>query len=156
MRLYFLRHGHAEDGADDHARQLTRDGAQRVVIAAKVMVKMDIKPKAIFSSPRVRARQTAEIVAEELGLIVDIREEVNFDFDVPKIKTLIAPHGDHDDLMFVGHEPTLSLAVMDLTGGNVEMKKGGLAMVELTSRDPLRGMLVWLIAPRVFEAAYDF
>jgi hypothetical protein len=46
----------------------------------------------------------------------------------------------------------MSDTVGELTGGQVVMKKGGLARVDIHSRAPLRGALVWLIAPRVFEA----
>lgn len=154
MKLYLLRHGHAEpggNGIDDRERQLTDEGVQRMTTAAAVMAKLELCPKFIFSSPRVRARQTAEIVAEALNMTIDIRDEVNFDFSVDKIKSLTTQMDDSEDAMFVGHEPSMSLVVEALTGGEVEMKKGGLAMIEVVSREPFEGVLVWLIAPKVFD-----
>ena len=57
------------------------------------------------------------------------------------------------ELMFVGHEPSMSEVVGDLIGGEVVMKKGGMARVDGTFfASPLEGELVWLIAPKVFDA----
>jgi len=153
MKLYFLRHAEAEDGGEisDHERRLTPRGIERITTAAEVMARLDIAPLYIYSSPRVRARQTAEITAQALGLAVDVREEVNYDFSVKAVQLLIKSLGDDDDVMFVGHEPSFSQTVGEITGASLEMKKGGLARVDLVSRNPLRGVLVWLIAPAVFD-----
>lgn len=154
MRLYFLRHGHAEDGGflDDHERQLTQEGIDQMHIAANVIQRLGIQPAHIFSSPRVRAVQTAEIVAAKLGTTVQIREEVNFDFSVRAVMHLIQGVSATADVMFVGHEPTFSQVVGALTGARVAMKKGGLARVDLLNSQNASGILVWLIAPAVFGA----
>jgi phosphohistidine phosphatase len=153
MRLFFVRHGIAEDGngIDDFERKLTQAGIEQMRTSAKVMADLKIAPKQIFSSPRVRARQTADIVAEALGVQVEVREEVGFEFTTEAVASLINGLPDDAEVMFVGHEPSFSETVGALTGGGkVMMKKGGLARVDLFSRVPLRGMLIWLIAPRVF------
>lgn len=154
MRLYLLRHGHAEPGGSisDHDRELTREGIERLQTAARVMRQLNVSPARIFSSPRVRARQTAEIVAEATGTPVEIRDEVNFSFDRQAIRALIQDLPDSDDVMFVGHEPSFSMAVHSLTGAEVEMKKGGLARVDIHDPASPHGVLVWLIAPKVFDA----
>jgi len=154
MKLYFVRHSIAEDGNDiqDFDRKLTKEGSDQMRIAAKGMAALKIAPVRIYSSPRVRARQTADIVAETLGLKVEVREEVNFDFNILAIETLIADLSDSEDVMFVGHEPSFSETVGTLIGGGkVVMKKGGLSRVDVYSRKPLRGALIWMIAPKVFE-----
>lgn len=154
MKLYFLRHGEAEPGGSisDHERQLTAKGEERVAAAAEVLVALGINPLTIFSSPRVRALQTAEIVANALEQPVHVREEVNFGFDLDAIETLLNHVPAGSDVMFVGHEPTFSLAIGELTGADVVMKTGGLARVDLELGYALRGTLVWLIAPKVFNA----
>ena len=154
MRLYFLRHGHAEDGGmgSDHDRELTAEGIARLNTAAKAMRQLEIRPAVIFSSPRVRAQQTAEIVAKALEAEVQIREEVNFRFDAPAVRRLISQLDDEDEAMFVGHEPSMGLTVRALTGAEIEMKKGGLVRVDVLNRHTTRGVLVWLIAPKVFDA----
>lgn len=154
MRLYFFRHGEAEDGMDkdDYDRVLTERGAARVKTAAKGLRKLGIKPAKLYSSPRIRARQTADILSDVLGVPVDERPEVDYpQFDVEKVARLIADLPQDSDVFFVGHEPTFSEAVNALTQGLIEMKKGGVARVDITGRDPLRGLLVWLIAPKVFD-----
>ena len=154
MQLYFLRHGQAEfgSGVSDHDRQLTPRGVERTRTAGRVLAALDLGITHIFSSPRVRALQTAEIVAEALGKEVDIRDEVNFGFDVDGVLELTRDLPEDANVMFVGHEPSMSVVVGRITGGVVEMKKGGLARVDLDDRGAPRGYLVWLIAPKVFDA----
>jgi phosphohistidine phosphatase len=155
MRLYFLRHGHAEDpiGITDAQRALTDYGIKRMQTAAQVMqTLLGGNLHAIYSSSRVRAQQTAEIVGQAMGQTVTIRDELNFGFSISLLKTMLTGQNPEAQLMLVGHEPTLSTVVGQLTGGNVIMKKGSLARVDLYRYDPLQGALVWLIAPRVFDA----
>lgn len=157
MKLYFLRHGEAEPGlADDAARRLTEKGIARLDVAAQVMQRLDMNPQVIYSSPRIRAQQTAEIVAEAFGLSVEIRKEVNFSFSVDAVERLIVPLPEDAEVMFVGHEPSMSTTISDLTGADVVMKKGGLARVDIVQfAPPLEGQLIWLIPPKVFEALGD-
>ncbi len=153
MRYYFLRHGIAEDLADsDFNRKLTARGARRVASSAAVMQRLNIQPAQIFSSPRLRARETAEIVAAALGMPVTLADEVNFGFDLADIRSLTAELGAGDEVMFVGHNPDMSSLVHQLTGVNVAMKKGGLARVDVYGKKARQGELVWLIAPKVFDA----
>lgn len=154
MKLYFMRHGHAESrskGIPDEERQLTSRGVERVENAAAVLARLGIAPAHIYSSPRVRAKQTADIVAETLGLPVEVHDAVNFNFSVDAVKDFVSASSD-DDLMFVGHEPTMSATIEAITRGSVVMKPGGFARVDLTSRFAVQGDLIWLIAPKVFDA----
>ena len=153
MRLYFVRHGIAEDlAASDFVRALTKRGRRRVATSANVMKRLGIEPVRIFSSPRLRARQTAEIIAEELDMPVMISEAVNFGFDLGDARSLTRKLDADDEVMFVGHNPDMSLLVSELTGVDVSMKKGGLARIDVVGRTVDEGELVWLIAPKVFDA----
>ncbi len=157
MILYFLRHAEAEThAATDHDRPLTKRGIARMETAARVLKRLGIRPSYIYASPRVRAHHTAEIVSVALNVPVEVREEINFDFSREKVEQMITELNSEDQVLFVGHEPTLSEVVGALTGGLVEMKKGGLARVDVVApTSPLRGRLVWLIAPKVFDALDD-
>ena len=156
MRYYFVRHGIAEDLVDsDFARELTERGRQRVVNSGQVMKRLNIRPKIIFTSPRLRARQTAEVIADALGMDIRISDAVNFGFDLSDIEDLTRGLESGDEVMFVGHNPDMSLVVHKLTDCNVAMKKGGLARIDVFSRKARQGELVWLIAPKVFDALYD-
>ncbi|MEO8612777.1 MAG: histidine phosphatase family protein [Chloroflexota bacterium] len=156
MKLYFFRHGHAEDADgpefDDFARRLTDKGIERTEAAARALVKLGVKPTRLYSSPRVRARQTADILAKGLGVNVLVRDEVGFGFSADFVGPLIVDAGTDAEIMFVGHEPDLSITVTKLVGGGeLVMKKGGMARVDLFSTAPLRGALVWVIPPKVFD-----
>lgn len=156
MRLYFIRHGHAEDPQgpefDDFARRLTPKGIETTRALAKLLQGVGVTPAKLYSSPRVRARQTADILAKELRVTSSVREEVNFGFNSVSVSVLIAEQPDDSDVLFIGHEPDLSLLVAELSGGaEVVMKKGGLARLDLISREPIKGTLLWLIAPRLLE-----
>lgn len=158
MELYFFRHGHAEDAQgpdfDDFARKLTDKGVERTQAAGRALHKLGVKPARIYTSPRLRARQTAEIISESLGITPEAREEVNFGFNPHLIPALIQDIANDAAVMFVGHEPDLSITVGALVGGSeIEMKKGGVARVDLLARTPLRGVLLWILTPRVLEVA---
>ncbi len=157
MKLYFFRHAEAEPGGviPDHDRSLTARGVERTSHAAGVLARLGIKPSHLYSSPRLRAVQTADILAEALKMRVEVRDELNFDFDIRALEILTAHLGEDDEVLLVGHEPTFSQTVRDLTGGRLEMKKGGVARVDVLTRTPLSGTLVWLIAPRVFDGLDD-
>ena len=153
MRYYFVRHGIAEDFADsDFARELTARGRRRVATSAEVMRRLRIRPARIFSSPRLRARQTAEIIAEALELPLTLAEAVNFGFELSDAQALCKDLASDDEVMFVGHNPDMSLIVHELTGCNLGMKKGGLARVDVIGKKARDGELVWLIAPKNFDA----
>ncbi len=154
MKLYFLRHAHAEDGTghNDHERKLTDRGVRDARAAAHVLAALGVEPAHIYASPRVRARQTAEIVAAQLDLAIEIREEVNFGFNVATLRQLLDRSSEYADLMFVGHEPTFSATIAELSGARIQMKKCGFARVDLVSQVPLRGELIWLLSPRIYKA----
>ncbi len=154
MKLYFLRHAEASyDAPSDAERALTGRGERRTRIAASVIDRLGVRPDVIYSSPRRRAYQTAAIVAKKLGMEVTIDHGLDYDFDVDVVARLIAGLDEDAELMFVGHEPSFSEVVGDLTGADVVMKKGGLARVDVDAySQPLAGVLAWLIPPKVFEA----
>ncbi|HEX2620778.1 MAG TPA: histidine phosphatase family protein [Phototrophicaceae bacterium] len=154
MKLYFLRHAHAEDGKgiSDHERKLTPGGIKAASSVSRLMVALQLKPTRVFSSPRVRASQTADIIAAPLGVTVEVREELNFDFNISAASNLTRKLSDDDSILFVGHEPSLSITIGEITGGRVEMKKSGLARVDTIGRLPLRGQLVWLLTPKVISS----
>lgn len=156
MKLYFFRHGQAEDvqmpDFDDFTRRLTDKGRERTEAAGKALVTLGVKPARLYSSQRARARETAEILGKILGVEVIAREDVGYGFHVPVVETLIADLSPNAEVMFVGHEPDLSATVSALIGGGeIVMKKGGMARVDISEVTPLHGALVWMLAPRVFD-----
>ena len=154
MRLYFFRHGIAQPGdatTPDFKRELTAEGRQRTQHAAEQIKALGISPDLLYSSPLIRARQTADILGKQLGSAVQVRREVGPGFDLQAVVALTRDLSQSGEALFVGHEPDLSLTIAALTGGHVVMKKGGFARVDVVTFQPFRGELVWLIAPKLFE-----
>ncbi len=155
MELYFLRHGSAEKRSDwqgdDAQRPLTEDGAGAVRALLRRLAATGLSVDVVVSSPLLRARQTADIAAEELahapGVVED--ERLAGDFDREALALLLDDLGRPRRALLVGHEPDFSLTVGELTGGRVICKKGGLARVDIDDEAALRGQLVWLLPPRL-------
>jgi len=154
MRLYFLRHGKAENRTDwsgaDAFRPLTTEGEEAMRREAKSLRAMDLALDVVVTSPFARARRTAEIVCDELGLsgrLVD-DERLAGGFDVRRLEQVAAAHAGAEAIMVVGHEPDFSATVAELIGGgDIVFKKGGLARVDVTAPVAGGGRLVWLLTP---------
>lgn len=136
----------------DFDRPLTQDGIKRIAREAKALAALDVALDAIVTSPLVRARQTAEIVADELTLRDKLRQDdrVGLGFSAARLAEILHDYPDAEQVMFVGHEPSMSTTVGELIGGGeVDFKKGALACVEITRESPLAGRLLWLAAPKL-------
>jgi phosphohistidine phosphatase len=125
--IWLLRHGDAEDGEGkpDAERELTKKGERQARDAGRALKELDVEIDVCLTSPKVRARQTAELACKELGAKVEDDERLSGgDFDPLE---LAAGRGD---VMMVGHEPDFSGAVALATGSRVKMKKGGIAAID--------------------------
>jgi phosphohistidine phosphatase len=154
MRIYLLRHGLADRSAwsgADFDRPLTTIGKERMEVEAEFISKLDLGLDHILTSPLARAYQTAEIVAEHLGMLdrLEIDDRISPGFGRAELAEIINKYPQADSLMVVGHEPDFSMTIEGLIGGgSVVCKKGSLARVDLTGMGFLSGELVWLIPPK--------
>jgi phosphohistidine phosphatase len=154
MRIFFMRHGPADRGrwsGADSERPLTPEGREEIEKSARRLREIGLRPDHILTSPLVRARQTAEIVAGVLestdGPVVDHR--VDPAFDVERLRSILSEYAGAQGILIVGHEPSLSEVVGVLIGGGtVVCKKGSVARVDLETPESARGELVWLLQPR--------
>ncbi len=154
MHIYFLRHGIAEDVAvgSDRARALTTEGALQMQIEARAMKRLGVKIDTLLTSPFVRARQTAAIIAEVLGHEA-ISEPLLASGMAPQALSPLLERYSGQRIMIVGHEPDLSSTISWMIGGgSISMKKGALALVELPDDQELDGILLWLAAPKLLRA----
>ena len=161
MNLYFMRHGIAVDRADggklsnDRERTLTPKGIKRLQKAAKGLVTLSLSFDRILTSPFVRARQTAQIVAEILHTEDRLEEikELCPDQSVQDLLSSLAAYSDKKNILLIGHEPLLSRTVSFLLSGNagaeVRIKKGGLCCLEVKNL-PAKGgaILNWALTPK--------
>ena len=158
MELYFLRHGIAADvgpvGLGDAGRPLTKEGIAKMQAGAHGMRRLGLRLDALLSSPLVRAHETAEIVARELGPELQLAEKLAPGCDLAQLFALLGEYRAAERVMLVGHEPDFSSLVGALTGGSqVLMKKGGLARVDIERLEQGAGTLTWLLPPRVLRNA---
>lgn len=156
MILYFLRHGLAglreEWHDDDSRRPLTKKGIKNMERQGKTIARLALRLDKIITSPLTRAVQTADIVARELNMDKQLKQDKRLapGFGGDNLQQVLADHPDATNLMLVGHEPDFSLTISALTGGsNVILKKGGLARVDISASNPMRGDLLWLLPPKI-------
>ncbi len=159
--IYLLRHGIAVDpgssGMPDDARPLTEKGIKRMRQIADGLLAIDLQIDAIITSPLVRARQTAEIVANALGL-KDLLETSNVlatGSDPATIERFLRSRAE-SRLLLVGHNPTLSELVSLMVAGArrspiCELKKGGIAALVRTEGSSGLHELSWLAPPRLLR-----
>jgi phosphohistidine phosphatase len=154
--LYFLRHGTAEPavGGDDEARQLSPDGEAALRSAATLWRRLNLRPDVVIASPLARARRTAELVCEGLGLSTGPTVETALEPGAGwgDMARAMARHPDARRVMFVGHEPDLSSAVCELTGAaSVRIRPGGVACLEFYGiPEPGGGEVAWLLDPDLY------
>jgi phosphohistidine phosphatase len=98
-----------------------------------------------FTSPKVRARDTARLACEALGVEPIEHEALAEGFSAEDALALVEAAGTEQRVLVVGHEPDFSQVVHNLTGGRIDLKKGGVAAVRL---DGTRGELIALLRPR--------
>lgn len=162
MELLVLRHGIAEDHAEEDAqRRLTAEGKQKMKQGAKGLRTLIPRIDLLATSPLARAVETAEILAEV------------YDGQDPVVTPVLAPgqgpqavaawletQAAHGTVAIVGHEPALSTAVSWLVAGVerpiIELKKGGACLVGFGARIGAgEGLLQWLVTPRLLRELRD-
>jgi phosphohistidine phosphatase len=133
--LWLLRHAEAAEGAPDDERPLTERGVRQAEAAGQALARLGELIDVGLSSPKRRAVQTAELACEPLGVEVRIDQRLAGEpFDVHELTAGLG------NVLLVGHDPSFSMLLHDLTGVQTRMKKGGLAGVS-------KGELVVLLRP---------
>ena len=155
--LHLLRHAHAGDpeawDGPDARRPLSDKGRAQSERLGRLLADRRFRPDAILSSPKLRAVQTAEIVADLLGVDVVVEERLGGPLDVDRLDAILADQADPNAPLLVGHDPDFSALVETLSGtGNLPMRKGALARIDVER--PLRagaGTLRWLVPPDLLK-----
>jgi len=151
-QLWFLRHGEAvpHGAKPDAERELTPRGEQQARDAGLALAQLGVGFAACAASPKVRARDTARLACEALGVAPEEVRALADGFDRDDALELLLGQDDPEArVLAVGHEPDLSEIVLDLTGARVDFKKGGIAAVRVERGS---GILVVLLRPRELSA----
>ena len=149
-QLWLLRHGEAvQEAPTDFQRPLTPRGESQSRTAGAALAALGIEFELVFSSPKLRALQTAPLACEVLGIEAPVvHQALSEGFHRDDALELLVAAADGAKVLVVGHEPDFSQVVYDLGGGRVDFKKGGIAALRV---DGLRGELLVLLRPRELE-----
>jgi phosphohistidine phosphatase len=139
--LWLLRHAEAEEGRPDDERPLAERGVRQAELAGRALARLGAEIDTCLTSPKLRALQTAQLACDPLGVEPIVEQALSGEpFDVHE---LIAGRGDN--VMLVGHDPSFTFTVHDLTGAQSRLRKGGLAGIA-------KGELVVLLRPAELAA----
>jgi phosphohistidine phosphatase len=150
-QLWLLRHAEAEPHGvrPDSERRLTERGEQQARGAGVALTRLGVSFEAVLFSPKLRAKQTAELAAAARGKVARSllreHEPLASGFDAAQALEALGSVSADGRLLLVGHEPDFSRVAGELTGGRVDLKKGGLAALRL---DGATGELLILMRPR--------
>jgi phosphohistidine phosphatase len=163
-QLWLLRHADAEPHGTrpDAQRRLTPRGEAQARAAGIAIGRFAIAFDEILTSPKVRARRTAELAvagwsAQQRATLREHRSLAGgFDARLA-LDALAGIPAREGRLLLVGHEPDLSLVVGELTGARIGLKKGGVAVVRLEGRPThaAGGELMVLMGPRELALIAD-
>jgi phosphohistidine phosphatase len=151
QQLWLLRHGEAvpHESKPDAERELTARGERQSIAAGEGLARLGVEFEACHTSPKVRALETARLACRALNVEPEVAEVLSNGFAADDARELLLPHGPDARVLVVGHEPSFSQVVYDLTGGRLDFKKGGVAAVRL---QPGGGELLVLLRPRELES----
>lgn len=151
MLLYLLRHAEAEPHcADDFSRRLTESGFKQARRVGCFMKEQCLRPDLILTSPVIRARETAEVVAKLLGKLETI--EVPWaacGMSPEKALEELSAYGKFKSILLVGHEPdfsTLIASLLRIAGApSIEIAKASLTGIDLPRLQSGSGTLRFLL-----------
>lgn len=115
MRLLIVRHGEAAAGEPDHLRALTETGREQARSLATRLRDEGVQPDAILTSPLLRARQTGEVLARELGAPATPDDRLAPGADAAAVSE--AADGRGETVIVVAHQPDCGLIAAELAGG---------------------------------------
>ena len=157
MDLLFLRHGEAgrrSNLASDFKRSLTVEGKKEIVEIANGLKSLDVKLDRILTSPLLRAKQTAEIIARSIKFKNKIEEIDSLKPEGNRLEfySILSKFKQDSVVLVVGHEPYLSEMVGEAISQSecqIDLKKAGLARVRVLQTLPkMKGELRWLLTPK--------
>jgi phosphohistidine phosphatase len=158
VEVYLLRHADAGDpeawNRPDAERPLSSKGRRQAERLGRHLAAVEFAPDAILTSPKIRAAETARLVAEALGRPVAEDERLGGPFGIDSLGEILRDAGSPRRAVLVGHDPDFSELLSLLVGApELSMRKGALARVDLD--EPIEaggGVLRWLLPPDLVPA----
>lgn len=158
MEIYLVRHAEyvdlgSETVEQDSQNRLSEEGISKLQRQAQTLAEWKLPVKRILTSPFVRARETAEILAHHLQVpVVEHTALTRTQFNTAGLRQIVQEYARTEHLMLVGHESDLSTAAAEVMGGGqIELARGGIIRMTVDPQT-LHGRLIWLLAPEVMGA----
>ena len=162
IELYLVRHAIAAERGpkypDDSLRPLTPAGSKKFAESVPGLAEMDVVIDLVLTSPLVRARETAQILASGLKpkpAIAEVEALSPGGRHQAIVEAIKAHAKRHRRLAVGGHEPDLGGLAPEMLGarGLIEFKKGGICLIEVDGATPGGpGTLRWMLTPRALRA----
>lgn len=118
MDLILVRHAEAEEGINDFSRKLTSKGRKDVEKVAKFLKKKLSKDFKVFSSPLVRAKETASFFLKEIEILAELEPTSTPESFLREISKF----GEDETLVCVGHQPLIGAIAGKILGLNYSLK----------------------------------
>lgn len=153
MLLHLLRHAHAGDpmawDGPDSERPLSDKGRAQADRLGRFLASIAFRPDLVVTSPKLRAKQTAEIVAAHVDATVQEDERLAGGLDLGDLDGILQGAGEPGRPVLVGHDPDFSDLVASLCGAEcAPLRKGTFARIEVEGPlAPGAGTLRWLLPP---------
>ncbi len=152
MKVLVVRHGEAEDGPEvqDKDRKLVKKGVKQMRRVGDFLSDFNLVPDKVVSSPYLRAYQSADVILDQMELDLKIETE---DFLLPNSDPSLTIQyllNNGSSVMLVGHNPHLESVIKLMTGGEISLKKGGVAFIEL-NRETGKGTLELLLDQKTLK-----
>ncbi|MDY6986965.1 MAG: phosphohistidine phosphatase SixA [Thermodesulfobacteriota bacterium] len=158
MEIYLMQHGPALPKDQDPEEGLSPDGKNRILASAQALKRMGISFDAILSSPKKRSKETAAIVAEEVGFA---HEKI---VETKKVKAMTPPNetvqalselSGAERVLVAGHLPSVAeVASFLLTEGSkaaVQFEMGGCCRIDVEELPTHKGRLRWYLTPDLLK-----
>ena len=128
MQLYLVRHAEAADGEPDELRPLTADGRRAARELGERLASDGIRPDAVLTSPLLRARETGEAIAAELGCESEPNDALSPGATAEAVREAVEGRGE--TVIVIGHQPDCGRIAAEL-GDGTEPRFPPAGMVEL-------------------------
>ena len=155
MEIYLVRHGDAHTKEDDPERHLNSDGINQCCLSGRALRILDIKFDLVISSPKVRASQTAEIIAEEVGYPKDkiiITETLEPAASPKDTISYLNNFTEKNKIMLAGHLPLLGNLASELLSKNSQIslhfETGTVCQIDVDQPISHNGNFRWFLTPK--------
>lgn len=154
MEIYMMQHGEALTKEKDPQRGLSPEGERQIELSAQALNRIGITFDLIISSPKKRAKQTAEIVAKELGYPIDkIKVSETFEPLSPPTDAIsyLKSFIDKGSIFIAGHLPSLAEIASELISEGhifIQFQMGCVCRIDVEELPTHKGKLIWHLMPQ--------